>query len=117
MATNLVVHCQRDPYDVYVGRAMPRFRLAGSKWGNPSREWDADDYERHLLSRKDLIAQLPELRGRVLACWCAPPGGLPLVRPFMCHAQVLAWHANRPPKRRSVIKSLVVSFLMLRRFL
>lgn len=115
MAPNLVVHCQRDPYDVYVGRAMPRYRLTRSKWCNPNREWGADEFEAYLQQRGDLMAQLEELRGQVLGCWCAPKGGYPVVRPFTCHAQVLAWHANRPPVRRGVIKALVASFLTMRR--
>ena len=92
---NLVVHVKRDPYDVYVGRPNGRARLKGSKWANPDRDWTADDYERHLLASPHLLAQLPELRGKVLACWCAPAGGLSPRRPFICHAQVLAYYANR----------------------
>ncbi|MBX6723654.1 MAG: DUF4326 domain-containing protein, partial [Dactylosporangium sp.] len=38
-------------------------------------------YEAWLRTRPDLMARLPELRGRVLACWCAP-------KP--CHGDVLA---------------------------
>lgn len=81
----LVVHCKRSPHDVYVGR--------GSKWGNPYAigEFGTRDevialYEQYLLASPDLIASLPELRGRVLGCWCAP-------KP--CHGHVLARYANQ----------------------
>ncbi len=68
----------------------------GTVWGNPHRlRPGAGDveraeviaaYERHLATRADLLARLPELRGRALGCWCAP---LP------CHGDVLAALANR----------------------
>jgi hypothetical protein len=38
-------------------------------------------YRQYLLSRPDLIALLPGLRGRRLGCWCVPEP---------CHAQVIA---------------------------
>jgi uncharacterized protein DUF4326 len=37
-------------------------------------------YEGKLRSRPDLMARLPELRGKTLACWCAPE---------KCHGHVL----------------------------
>jgi hypothetical protein len=63
-----------------------------SKWGNPfpvpkgyDREADPDRilerYEAHVRSHPDLVAALPELRGKVLGCWCAP---------LRCHGDVLA---------------------------
>ena len=73
-----------EPYDVYVGRP--------SKWGNPfqigpshTREEVIEKYRLWLLHRPELMAALPELRGKTLACWCAP---LP------CHADVLLELAN-----------------------
>lgn len=83
-----VVHCKREPYDVYVGRGR------GSRWGNPfksprdgTREQVIAKYERWLLNQPELMATLPELRGKVLGCWCAP-------KP--CHADVLVRLANAP---------------------
>lgn len=80
------------PY-VYVGRAVPRKGVNGSPWGNPwtigkdgNRSAVLYLYERWLLGNPDLMARLPELRGKVLACWCAP---LP------CHADILLRLANR----------------------
>ncbi len=78
----------RKLWDVYVGR--------GSKFGNPfriGRDGTRDEvirkYERYLqTTRPDLIeAARLELRGKVLACWCAP---------LDCHADVLARIANNP---------------------
>lgn len=75
-------------------------------WGNPWRAGEpfyptaADAVERfraaltvpplpHPESRMGIIlARLPELRGKALACWC--PLGAP------CHADVLLELANRP---------------------
>jgi hypothetical protein len=83
----------RDLY-VYVGRQV---RWAGENpyvrgpydWSNPyklGREADRASiigrYEtEHLAKRLDLLSRLPELRGKVLGCWCAPQA---------CHGDVLA---------------------------
>ena len=79
-----VVHCKRESYDVYIGRP--------SKWGNPfvigkdgTRSEVIAAYEEWLLSKPELVAALPELKGKTLACWCAP---LP------CHGDVLLRLAN-----------------------
>ena len=79
-----VVHCKRSPFDVYVGRP--------SKWGNPftigkdgTRQQVIDKYRAWLLTQPDLIASIPELKGKILGCWCSP-------KP--CHADVLAYLAN-----------------------
>lgn len=90
---------------VYVGRAMRRHKIpaikAGSPLGNPFRAdtpgGSLERYRQHLLSRPDLLALLPALRGRVLGCWCcsdhAEPG--PLAEQ-VCHAQVIAELADGP---------------------
>jgi hypothetical protein len=58
-----------------------------TKWGNPfvlGRDGDRDTvsarYAAHLRASPDLVAALGELRGRTLACWCAP---------LRCHGDVL----------------------------
>jgi len=70
---------------VYVGRP--------SKWGNPfvigrdgARDQVIAKYRAWLMSQPALIAELHELRGKNLVCWCAPE---------RCHADVLAELANR----------------------
>jgi hypothetical protein len=77
--TTRVVHCKRARYDVYIGRP--------SKWGNPfvigrdgTREEVLAKYRAWVLRRPELIAALPELRGKALGCWCAPK---------LCHGDVL----------------------------
>lgn len=75
-----VVHCKREPYDVYIGR--------GSKWGNPfkigqhgTREEVIAKYCEYIGEREDLLNSIHELKGKVLGCWCAP---------HACHGDVLA---------------------------
>jgi Domain of unknown function (DUF4326) len=75
---------------VYIGRAMGRggWRLPASKWANPftigrhgTREEVLARYREHVLLAPELRAALPELRGKVLGCWCKPEA---------CHGDVLA---------------------------
>lgn len=87
VATEKVVHVLRSPYDVYIGRANSRHHLPSSKWANPfkiGRDGTRDDvikaYRKHIAARPDLLAALPELEGKTLACWCAP---------YPCHGDVL----------------------------
>ena len=86
-APGRVVHCKREPFDVYIGRP--------SKWGNPfvvgkdgTREEVVAKYRRWLeTERQDLMWSAPkELRGKVLGCWCAPKS---------CHGDVLLRLANQ----------------------
>src|SRR6266576_2808731 len=84
-------------YDTYVGRP--------TIWGNPLKiglvvdghRLTRDDvlayYERWLLGQPALLAALPDLRGKVLACWCAP---LP------CHGNILARLADATQKEAVV---------------
>jgi Domain of unknown function (DUF4326) len=74
---------------VYIGRAMHRggWRLPTSKWANPftigrdgTREEVLARYREHVLLSPELRAALPELRGKVLGCWCSPEA---------CHGDVL----------------------------
>lgn len=74
-----VVHCKRQPYDVYIGRP--------SKWGNPfeigidgTREEVIVKYEQYITSNQMLMRDLHELRGKTLGCWC---------KPSSCHGDVL----------------------------
>ena len=65
-----------------------------SPWGNPfvigrdgTRDQVIEKYRAWLQTRPDLIARLPDLRGRCLLCWCAP---------LRCHGDVLLELANCP---------------------
>ncbi|WP_422733395.1 DUF4326 domain-containing protein [Micromonospora sp. WMMD558] len=87
---------------VYVGRAMYRggWRLPASPLSSPyrpspyrpgpdgSRDEVVEKYRAYLLGRPDLLALLPDLRGRRLGCWCVPE---------RCHAEVIAELADSPP--------------------
>ena len=75
-----VVHCKRTLYDVYIGRP--------SKWGNPfeigpdgTREQVIEKYRAWIQTQPQLLADLHELKGKTLGCWCSP-------KP--CHGDVLA---------------------------
>jgi len=66
-------------YDAYIGR--------GSKWGNPyhigmhgTREEVIEKYKQYILSNKELIDALPELKDKILGCYC---------KPFKCHGDIL----------------------------
>lgn len=72
---------------LYIGRGMYRLRLPWSQFANPFRIGDhgsRDDvlrlYEDHIRNSPQLIAALPQLRDKRLACWCAPTA---------CHGDVL----------------------------
>lgn len=115
MTSGRVVHVLGSyRYDLYIGRANPRRGLPASPWQNPFRigrdgpRWEVlERYEarmRALLAdtpganpapepwghRANLVAALADLRGKSLACWCAPKGGVlqPDDHPF-CHGQIL----------------------------
>ncbi len=80
----LVVHCRREPFDVYIGRP--------SYWGNPfvigkdgTREEVIEKYRMYLLEHTEMRYHIYELRGKVLGCYCAP---------LACHGDILAELAN-----------------------
>ncbi len=80
MGNAKVVHCKREPYDVYIGRP--------SKWGNPfeigrdgTRAEVIEKYRAWIRTQPRLLAALGELKGKTLGCWCHP-------KP--CHGDVLA---------------------------
>lgn len=79
-----VVHFKKDPYDIYIGRP--------SKWGSPfeigkdgTRQEVIEKYRVWIRTQPELVAAIPELKGKVLGCWC---------KPCKCHGDVLAEIAN-----------------------
>lgn len=81
-----VVNRRTDPgkEQVYIGR--------GSKWGNPfyigvdgNRTQILEKYSAYLKTRPDLLAAIPELKGKVLGCYC---------KPQKCHGDILAQMAD-----------------------
>lgn len=88
-----VVHCKKEPYDIYIGRP--------SKWGNPFSHKEGTLAKYKVSSREEAIARykdwilkgegsyllkdIPELENKVLGCWC---------KPLACHGDFLAELAN-----------------------
>ena len=83
-----IVHCRKEPYDIYIGRANPRNGLPQSPFANPfkvgkdgTREECIEKYREWLLSQPDLVEKARrELRGKILGCWCNPRA---------CHGEVI----------------------------
>ena len=81
-----VVHCEKEQYDVYIGRP--------SKWGNDyshkegtlakfkvnSRQESLEKYETDIRQNKELMDSLHELKDKTLGCWC---------KPLSCHGDIL----------------------------
>lgn len=79
MENDLVVHCKKSKYDVYIGRP--------SKWGNPfaigkdgNRDEVIEKYRKYITNKPDLMNDLYEIKGKILGCWC---------RPNKCHGDIL----------------------------
>jgi hypothetical protein len=95
-----------DKYDVYIGRWNPGRILARSKWNNPfkahlynkdgtikvNRDGRREDvvamFHEYILEpkQKHLLNSSPEIRDKVLGCWC---------KPLTCHGDVLAMLADQ----------------------
>lgn len=84
-----VVHCKKEPYDVYIGR--------GSKWGNPYTHLETSSQAKYIVETRDiavesyrdyiitgdgmhLLNSLHELKGKIIGCWCKPKS---------CHGDIL----------------------------
>lgn len=106
MTSRWVVHKEREPYDVYVGRPSP--------FGNPyshkpsthaafrvaTRDEAIAKYRTWLMAQPELVAKVKrELKGKVLGCWCAPEKA--------CHGEVLAEIANEGEAREQVTSEVV----------
>jgi hypothetical protein len=98
-----------DPSFVYVGRRCAGwpasiwgnpFKVASPVWGDPIRGDEVSDvqtaverFEAYLRSNAELMARLPELRGKTLGCWCVNWNGRGEPKKS-CHAVVLARMIN-----------------------
>jgi hypothetical protein len=75
-------------FDVYIGRRQwyGKEVFETSPWANPFsvKQWGREEaikrYEEKLRGKPKLLARLPELEGKILACWCKPKA---------CHGDVL----------------------------
>lgn len=83
-----------NPFKVEPGTTHQGAVLAFIDWlsGNP---WACGD-DKFEAKRAAIIALLPELRGKNLACWCKPDQ--------ICHADVLLKLANDTPHSAGVTK-------------
>lgn len=89
----LVVHCKKEPYDVYVGRPSPFGNQFShlktgtlAKYRCETRQEAIEKFESSLRANPELMTRVKsELKGKILGCWCAPKA---------CHADVLARIAN-----------------------
>lgn len=97
-----VVNVKLTPqFDIYIGRANKRYKLAASIWANPyplptnhtpeQRLKCIADYREYLLSNPDLLSRVPELQGKVVGCWCKQPNA-----DIPCHGDVLMELADLP---------------------
>jgi hypothetical protein len=93
-----VVHCQKQKYDVYIGRANSYSGLPESKWHNPfvigvdgTRKEVIAMYKEYVQLMPELMSSLHELEGKTLGCWCHPSA---------CHGDVLVelCKINKPNK-------------------
>ncbi len=78
----------QDPDHIYIGRAVRYVPGATkSKWANPfskkvyGHQQCVDMYREYILKNETLLADLPELAGKTLGCWC---------KPGPCHGDILA---------------------------
>lgn len=80
-----IVNLNKEKYDIYIGR--------GSKWGNPfkigidgTRKEVIVKYKKYLLNNEELMKSLPELKNKVLGCFC---------KPNACHGDILVELCNK----------------------
>lgn len=97
-----VVHCKKEEFDVYIGRAMPDFPK-GSIWGNPfkigvdgSRADVLRKFREWFLTQHHLMSRLEELRGKRLGCWCHTSDE---EDGCTCHGDVYVELLEGPPKK------------------
>jgi len=71
-----VVNILYDDYDILIARP--------SKWGNPfkkgTRKQIIEKYEKYIRGNEEMMADIPNLAGKRLGCFCKPKS---------CHGDVL----------------------------
>jgi len=98
---------------MYCGRANFSHGFAESYWHNPykigedgTREEVITQYRVHLFSNPEMLRRIPELRGKLLGCWCKKDGEA-------CHCDTLAYLANlEDDKLQAIIDDPIVAELM-----
>jgi hypothetical protein len=91
----LVDWAEANGYFVYVGDNENHTGYKRSIWYNPDkpgkdkseerRNYVCDKYKNRIDNTPELLATLPELKGKVLGCWC---------HPLRCHGDYLAELVN-----------------------
>lgn len=106
--TTRVVNLKSETFDIYIGRANRFYGFKESKWRNPfkPKKHTVEEhnraielYKKWFWTQPELIAAVPELKGKVLGCWC---------KPFPCHGDFLAELANK--QNPDVVKSSCTGF-------
>lgn len=94
-----VVHCRQELFDVFIGRP--------SKWGNPfvigkdgSRTEVIRKYRAWIVTQPRLMASLPELKDKILGCYC---------KPLACHGDVLVDLLTTEVERQGTSRSAISS--------
>ena len=84
---------QKNDNHLYIGRAVRYVPGAKkSKWANPyskkvyGHQKCVEMYQDYILQNKALMAEIHELKGKVLGCWC---------KPGPCHGDILSTLANQ----------------------
>ena len=92
MSETRVVHCMREKYDVYIGRANKKAGLQQSYWANRFGEEDLELYENDFLDKlayQDGFAyRVMNLHGKTLGCWCKG------THDPKCHGDIIAHWAD-----------------------
>ncbi len=85
----LVAWARSQNLYLYIGRENHHAKEDRSIWHNPFKSGQDEEimasYRQYLLLDKALMGRIPELRGKLLVCWCYP-------KP--CHGDILAALAN-----------------------
>ena len=80
---------KRPKFDVYIGRKVPYTEFKeDSPWANPFSYNQygpqcLDLFEEHLRNSPKLLAKLPQLKGKILGCWCKNQ------RDGRCHGDII----------------------------
>lgn len=89
-----VVHWKKERYDILITRPL--------KWGNPfrigtdgNRAEVIKKFKEWILTQPQLLADLDELDGKILGCWCKDPKNSKA-----CHGDVLIDLLNERKKTR-----------------
>lgn len=73
-----------NPFTHLEGGTLAKFKVA-------TRAEAITAYERWIQTQPELLAALPELKGKVLGCYC---------RPLSCHGNILARLADGPEAKQ-----------------